>query len=143
MKHICFDYGQKRTGVAVSDAGGSMAFPRGAIIKKTRELFFADILRLLTEEAAEILVLGLPLQADGTDGLTARQVRNLAQSLKRRVSIPIFFMPEAYSSAEAEIMLKESGQKVWMRDGRVDSLAAMRILESFLNQPAHLRMAVE
>lgn len=119
-----------------------MAFPSGVIIKKTRDIFFSDILSLIEREQAEIVVLGLPLREDGSDSLTTRQVRNFAQSLKRRVDIPVYFMEEAYSSAEAESMLKASQQKAYKRDGRVDSLAAANILESFLRQPAHLRQAV-
>lgn len=135
MKYLCLDYGEKRTGYAVSDQGGSLAFPRGVLVKKSREAFFADLLGLLKAEGAEAVVVGLPLRLDGSDSLTTRQVRNFAASLARRVDLPLYFMEEAYSSAEAESMLKDSGQRADKRDGRVDSLAAARILESFLNQP--------
>lgn len=140
MKYLCLDYGEKRTGYAVSDQGGSMAFARGVVIKKTRETFFCELLSIFENEGAEAIVIGLPLYSDGSDSLTTRQVRNFAASLTRRVNLPIFFMEEAYTSAEAEAMLKSSGQKAYMKDGRVDSLAAARILESFLNQPEHLRL---
>lgn len=139
MKHLCLDYGQKRTGVAVSDPSGSMAFPREALIKKTREQFFAELLALIEREDPGIIVLGLPLRGDGSDSLTTRQVRNFAASLKRRVDLPVYFMEETLSSAEAEAMLKESGQRACADDGRLDSLAAMRILESFMSQPDGLK----
>lgn len=139
MKYLCLDYGEKRTGYAVSDQGGSMAFARGVIIKKTREAFFVEILRVIAAEAAEAVVVGLPVLSDGSDSLTTRQVRNFAASLARRAAVPLFFMEEAYSSAEAESLLAASGQKAYKRDGRVDSLAAARILESFLNQPEDRR----
>lgn len=142
MKYLCLDYGEKRTGYAVSDQGGSLAFPRGVLLKKSREAFFADLLGLLNAEGAEAVVVGLPLRSDGSDSLTTRQVRNFAASLARRVDLPLYFMEEAYSSAEAESMLKDSGQRADKRDGRVDSLAAARILESFLNLPENRRRRV-
>lgn len=142
MKYLCLDYGEKRTGYAVSDQGGSLAFPRGVLVKKSREAFFAALLGLLKAEGVEAVVVGLPLRLDGSDSLTTRQVRNFAASLARRVDLPLYFMEEAYSSAEAESMLKDSGQRVDKRDGRVDSLAAARILESFLNQPENRRRRV-
>lgn len=139
MKYICLDYGDKRTGYAVSDQGGAMAFARGVVVKKTRDVFFADILKIIVDEGAEAVVIGLPLLGDGSDSLTTRQVRNFAESLQRRLDLPMYFMEEAYSSAEAESMLKASQQKAYKRDGRVDSLAAARILESFLVEPCELR----
>jgi putative Holliday junction resolvase len=142
VKYLCLDYGEKRTGYAVSDQSGSMAFARGALVKKTREAFFADLLQIIADEGPGAVVIGLPLCLDGSDSLTTRRVRNFAQSLARRVAMPLFFMEEAYSSAEAEFMLKTSGQKAYKRDGRVDSLAAARILESFLNQPEDERQGV-
>lgn len=142
MKYLCLDYGEKRTGYAVSDQGGSLAFPRGVLLKKSREAFFADLLGLLNAEGAEAVVVGLPLRSDGSDSLTTCQVRNFAASLARRVDLPLYFMEEAYSSAEAESMLKDSGQRADKRDGRVDSLAAARILESFLNLPENRRRRV-
>lgn len=143
MKYFCLDYGEKRTGYAVSDQGGTMAFARGVIIKKTREAFFAELLKVVSDEGAEAVIVGLPIRSDGSDSLTTRQVRNFAASLARRTDLPLFFMEEAYSSAEAESLLKASGQKAFKRDGRVDSLAAARILDSFLNQPEDSRQRVE
>jgi putative Holliday junction resolvase len=139
MKLVCLDYGEKRTGVAVSDPGESMAFPRGVLFKKSRKSFFEELLALLVEEEAQGVVVGLPLLEDGSDSLATRRVRNFARSLKRRIKMPVFFVEEAFSSFEAEDMLRTSRQKPWLRDGRVDSLAAARILEYFLNQPEHLR----
>lgn len=142
MKYLCLDYGEKRTGYAVSDQGGTMAFARGVLIKKTRDIFFAELLQIIASEEAEAIVVGLPIRSDGSDSLTTRQVRNFAGSLARRINLPLFFMEESYSSVEAESMLKASGQKAYKRDGRVDSLAAARILESFLAQPPERRQEI-
>lgn len=134
MKLLCLDYGEKRTGIAVSDPEGHMVFPKGMLLKKKRESFFAELLRIIAEERAEGLVVGLPLSADGGESISSRRARNFARSLQRRSALPVFFMDEAFSSFEAEAMLRTSGQKPHIRDGRVDSLAAARILEDFLRR---------
>lgn len=143
MKCLCFDYGSKRMGVAVSDPDGRMAFPRGMITKDTRQKFFERIGSLVTQEKPDALVLGLPLRQDGSDSLTTRQVRNFAASLKRRHELPLYLMNERYSSFEAEELLREAGAKGNCKeDGRLDSAAAARILESFLNLSSTQRESI-
>ena len=61
MKYLGIDYGTRRTGVAASDTGGSMAFPRRTIVMTTRDRFFAELLAVAEEERAEAYVVGLPL----------------------------------------------------------------------------------
>jgi len=102
MKYLAIDYGQKRTGIAVSDGGGSMAFPRKTIQMRTREAFFEELLALIEAEAPDAVVIGLPLNLDGEETLTTRQTRNFAKNLKKKTPLPIFWMEEALSSFEAE-----------------------------------------
>lgn len=138
-KFLCLDYGEKRVGVAVGlaeEGGEAMAFPRPALIRTTRQALFERLLALLAEEAPDVLVLGLPVRQDGSESLTTRQVRNFAASLRRRCDLPIYFMDETLSSAEAENRLRESGHTdlhASRASGLIDSQAAVGILESFLN----------
>ena len=142
MKYLAIDYGQKRTGIAASDSGGSMAFPRKTLTMTTKERFWTEFLALAAEEAPQAIVIGLPLQADGTEGLTARQVRNFIKSLRRRLDLPVYTMLETLSSFEAEDLLREQQEHGGKRPPKeaLDSLAAARILESFLNQPEAQRV---
>ena len=132
MKLLAIDYGQARVGIAVSDAGGRMAFPRCSLQKKTRAAFFEQLCALIAAEAPAALVIGLPLLADGNESLSSRQARNFAQSLKRRLDIPIYFMEELLSTHEAAAQLREVGHRA--KKGELDQQAAVRILESFLQQ---------
>jgi putative Holliday junction resolvase len=141
-KLLCLDYGEKRVGVAVAEQEARLAFPRAALFKTTRKNFFAGLAALIREEAPSAIVLGLPVRQDGAESLTARRVRNFARSLRRAFDLPLYFMDETLSSAEAKMLLRESGQKPYMRDGRVDSLAAVKILESFLRLAPEKRHAV-
>lgn len=133
MKYLGIDYGLKRTGIAVSDSGGHMAFPRTVLQMETKQRFWDDFLALLETEKPDALVVGLPLRSDGSESLTTRQVRNFARSLQRRVSLPIYFMEENLSSLEAESMLREAGKKGKKMLASLDAAAAARILESFLH----------
>ena len=133
MKLLGIDYGQARTGIAITDAGGRMAFPRCVLRKNTRRDFFAALCDLIAAEAPKALVVGLPLQDDGGESLSVRQVRNFVERLKRRVDLPIYYMEELLSTHEALAQFRETGHRP--ADGELDQQAATRILESFLNEP--------
>jgi putative Holliday junction resolvase len=140
MKYLAIDYGLKRVGIAVSDVDGHFAFPRCTLKRETKATFFAELLNLLDKEQAEAIILGLPLYTDGTDCLTTRQVRNFAESLKRRTPLPIYWMNEELSSAEAEQRLYDLGMGFCEVKKIVDQQAAVLILESFLRQPEDKRL---
>lgn len=87
----------------------------------------------------DAIVLGYPLHTDGSECLTTRQVRNFAASLKRRMNLPIYYMNEVLSSADAESRLAAAGLNARAIKDVVDQEAAALILESFLSQPESLR----
>jgi putative Holliday junction resolvase len=132
-KLLGIDYGQARTGIAITDADGRMAFPRCVLRKDTRQTFLAKLCALIDTEAPQAIVVGLPLLDDGSESLSARQVRNFVQSLKRRIELPIYYMEELLSTHEAREQFRETGHKA--ANGELDQQAAVRILESFLNEP--------
>ena len=135
MKYLAIDFGEKRTGIAVSDTGGSMAFARTTLRKTTKDAFWRDLLGLIEVEAAEALVVGMPRTADGNDTMIIRQIRNFIVSLKRRCDLPVYVMEETLSSFDAELKLREAKKN---RAG-LDGAAAAGILESFLNLPVENR----
>lgn len=136
MKYLAIDFGEKRTGIAASDTGGSMAFARGIIVKTTKEAFWRDLLHAIEDEAAEALVVGMPKTRDGQDTMIIRQIRNFITSLQRRTPLPVFIMEETLSSFEAEERLKE----VKKNKTGLDAAAAAGILDSFLNLPEEKRI---
>ncbi|MBR3880737.1 MAG: Holliday junction resolvase RuvX [Mailhella sp.] len=139
MKYLAIDYGLKRVGIAVSDMDGRFVFPRCTLKRETKATFWAEFLALLEKEQAEAIVLGLPLHVDGSECLTTRQVRNFAESLKRRVTLPIYWINEALSSHSAEQDLYEQGLGYAKVKEIVDQHAAAVILESFLELPEEQR----
>lgn len=140
MKYLAIDYGLKRVGIAVSDMDGNFSFPRCTLKRETRAAFFAELLALLEEEKAEAIVVGLPLYTDGTECLTTVQVRHFVESLKRRTSLPVYWMNEVLSSAAAEHELYDFGMGYREVKKVVDQQAAVLILESFLDQPEERRL---
>lgn len=135
MKFLAIDYGQKRVGIAVSDPSGQFAFPRRTLQRETRAAFFDELLALIELEKPEAIVVGLPLHRDGSDCLSTKQARNFAQSLKRRTSLPLYWMNEFLSSFAAESDLREAGLSLAESKKFVDQQAAVYILESFINLP--------
>ena len=130
------DYGLARTGLAVSDPDGRMAFPLATLRLQDyadRKLFLAALAEKIIETGAEGVVMGLPLTQDGEESLITRQVRNVTQRLKRRVPLPFYFMSELLSSEAAERELREVGRTGRRCKAVLDQQAAVRILESFLS----------
>lgn len=140
MKYLAIDYGQKRTGLAVTDDGGRMAFPRATLVMKTRDKFFEELLSVIDKERPHAVVVGLPLSLNGEETLTTRQVKNFTARLKRRCPLPVYYMEEALSSNEAEERLRDAAVPVSKRKGILDQQAATLILESFLRLPEEKRL---
>ena len=142
LKYVGIDYGLARTGLAVSDPEGRLAFPLVTLRLEeypNRKDFLAALAARITAEKAEAVVMGLPLLDDGTDRLTTRQVRNVTERLKRRVDLHVFYMPELLSSEEAGSDLRDAGLTARKRKAVLDQQAAVRILASFLALPPEQR----
>jgi RNAse H-fold protein YqgF len=142
MTYLAIDFGAKRTGIAVSDAGGSMAFVRPAVVKTTKEAFWNAILAAIAENNAEAVVVGMPRIADGNKTLIVRQIENFIASLQRRCALPVYCMDETLSSFEAHTLLREGGKNGIRARASLDSAAAVRILESFLALPHEQRKRI-
>ncbi len=115
-----------------------MAFPLCTIHappQTKRSIFFDKLLAQINAELPTAIVVGLPLLEDGGESLTTKQVRNFVERLKRRTTLPIYFMPELLSSAEAATDLHNSTLRACKRKSVLDQQAAVRILESFLADP--------
>jgi putative Holliday junction resolvase len=132
MRVLGIDFGTRRVGLAMSDPEGRLVFPRPAIERTTRDSLFAALIHMVADEGVEAVVVGLPLTLDGGDSLTTRQARNFAASLARRVPVPVHLADERLSSAAAEEQLKEAGLCSRKNKSRLDSQAAVQILETWL-----------
>jgi putative Holliday junction resolvase len=130
MRYLAIDYGAKRTGLAVCDAGERVVSPL-AVLQGQKGLI-EKIRQVVAAENVEAIVLGLPLNMDGSEGPQAQRVRTFAGQLQRQVGVPVHFQDERLSSFGAEEKLQEIGLRRGKRQTRLDALAAAEILETFL-----------
>ncbi len=131
MRYLAVDYGEKRTGLAICDEGETIASPlkvvegQGGLIGK--------IIAAVESEMVGGIVVGLPLNMDGTQGDQARGVLGFGERLKEHLEIPIFFHDERLSSFGAEKKLSGVGMTRKQKKKRLDAVAAAAILQSFLD----------
>ena len=137
-KLLGLDLGTKTIGVAVSDGVRYTATPLETI---QRTKFTADagrLLQLLAENDAVGIVLGLPLNMDGSEGPRAQSTRAFGRNLSQKTDLPIVFWDERLSTAAVTRMLIEADTRRDRRAAVVDKLAASYILQGFLDR---LRLA--
>ena len=134
MRYLAIDYGEKRTGLAVCDAGETIASPYG-VLHGQKDLA-KEIGRIVASENIEAVVLGLPLNMDDSEGPQARKARAFGQQLKSQIRVPVHLQDERLSSFGAEKKLEEIGLTKGKKRERLDALAAAEILEAFLEQKA-------
>ncbi len=134
MRYLAIDYGMKRTGLAVCDAGETIASPL-AVVQGHKDLI-ERIQKIVTSEGIGGIVVGLPLNMDDSEGPQAKLIQAIAKELAKHVQIPIHLQDERLSSFEAEQKLQEFGLTRGKKRERLDALAAAEILRAFLDQKA-------
>jgi putative Holliday junction resolvase len=127
------DLGTKTIGVAVSDMTRRIASPRETIKRRKFSEDARDLLKIADEARAGLLVIGLPLNMDGSEGPRAQSTRAFARNLAKLTQIPIAFWDERLSTAAVERMLIEADASRARRAEIVDKLAAAYILQAALD----------
>jgi putative Holliday junction resolvase len=133
MRLLGLDFGTKRIGVALSDEMGWTAQGLTTVERKGNQTDIEKIGRLVEEHKVEGIVLGLPLNMDGSEGKAAEAVRKFARLLEERLRITVHLWDERLTSWEAQGILKEAQVKPKKRKQVVDKLAATLILKSYLD----------
>ena len=131
------DYGSVRLGLALSDRGRRLA--QGLAVYHRRDLIrdFAYLKELIAQHQIAAIVLGLPLNMDGSLGAQARQVLHFKVQLEAELKLSIALFDERLSSAEAERVLLSAELRRRRRRGLRDQLAATLILQGYLDQDRH------
>ncbi len=133
---LAFDYGQKRTGVAIGELGSKICHPLTTIEAITPDARWQAVDNLLKEWAPVGLVVGLPLDAEGNEQKASRRCRNFALELESRTGLPTALVDERYTSLEADQNLRELGYTNHQRAMAEHAEAAALILRSYLeSQP--------
>ena len=130
MRVLAVDLGGRRTGFAVSDPAEKMALA----LPTLEDVTPTDVARVALEQQAETIVVGLPLNMDGTTGPAARRSIDFAEELKLHVEVPVVTWDERLSTAEGDARLRQAGLNRKERRKRADVAAAVVILESYLRR---------
>ena len=138
MKLLALDVGDRRVGVAVSDPSGLIASPLAVINRTSKVEDFAKVARFVREQEAAGVVVGHPLNADGSEGPQARRVERYAMALDEALrdeglAVPLVLWDERMSTLRAQEAMIASGRKARARRQRIDAVAAAVILQDYLD----------
>ena len=134
MKRIMgVDYGDARTGVAISDLLCSIVGSATVIHSRNMDKTITEIKKMVTEKEVGEIVVGLPKNMDGSEGARAQLCRDFAHLLEEAVGVPVVHWDERRTTVEAHNILSEHNYHGKKRKDTVDAVAASLILEGYLN----------
>lgn len=133
-KVMALDIGERRIGVAVSDALGVLAQPWTVVQRQGVAKDIAQLVRLAQEQQVETVVVGLPLTLRGERAQAVQKVEAFVSQLQEALRVPVVLVDERLSTSEAERRLREAELSRAKRKQQVDAVAAALILERYLHR---------
>ena len=134
MKRVMgIDYGDARTGVALSDLLCSIVGSTTVVPSRNRDKAIADIVRIAKEQEVGQIVVGLPRNMDGSEGPRAQLWREFAVLLREATGLEVIMWDERRTTVEAHNILSQHNYHGQKRKNTVDAVAASLILEGYLN----------
>jgi putative Holliday junction resolvase len=132
-KIMGIDYGDARTGIAISDLLCTIVGSSCVIPSRNAEKAIADIVRLCKENSVGEIVVGLPRNMDGSEGPRAALCREFGDRVKEATGLPVTMWDERRTTVEAHNILSQHNYHGQKRKNTVDAVAASLILEGYLN----------
>ncbi len=132
MRVLAIDYGDARTGIAISDASGTIVGQTTVIQSYNKNKTAAEIARIAKESGAERLVMGFPRNMDGSEGPRAELYRAFAALVEETCAMPVVLWDERRTTVEAHNILSDCNYRGKKRKNTVDAVAASLILEGYL-----------
>ena len=140
MRIMALDYGDARTGVAISDLNGILCGETLVLNEWDAERLAQRVSALARERGCGLILLGLPLNMDGSDGPRAEKARQFA-ALLRALDVPeVLLRDERRTSVEAHAILRANGRREKRHRQNVDAVAAQLILETFLGSSENAKL---
>ena len=136
------DLGDSRIGVALSDPTGTIAGALTTLQRKNPDQDIAELGKLAAEHAVSKLIIGLPINMDGSLGPQAKKTQAFAERAGAALGIPVEFWDERLSSRAVESVLIEAGMSRQKRKGVIDKVAAVYILQGYLDSRPHSERAL-
>jgi len=134
---LALDLGKKRIGLALSDPLGITAQGLPTLERTNIRQDLGALAELVEKNEVTLLLVGHPLHMSGREGRQAEYARDFAEKLAQRTGVEARLWDERLTTVEAQRVLKESGISIEKRARAVDKLAAMILLESYLDRVAH------
>jgi putative Holliday junction resolvase len=136
MNHriLALDIGEKRIGVAMSDALGIIAQPVKTLIFKGIEQLTSELIQMINEHNIKELIIGMPYNMKGQSSKKTEEIRKIKNSLESKLNIPIIEIDERLTTKIAERTLYDLGKKPSKNRDKIDQIAAMYILQSYLDK---------
>lgn len=131
MRYLAIDLGAKRTGIAMGDDETKLVSPVDVIVSPHREALVPALVKAIEQQRPSGLVIGLPVNMDGSEAATATAVRGLGDSLHQRTGLPVFYQDERLTSFAADQQMARTGRTRKERKELRDALAAAEILRDF------------
>ena len=132
LRILAIDYGDARTGVAISDPTGLLAGYTTVIHSRKADVVAEELARLVKEHQVDELVMGFPRNMDGTEGPRAELYKAFAAQVKETCGLKPVLWDERRTTVEAHNILHASGKKMKNHKKTVDAVAATLILEGYL-----------
>ena len=133
MRFLGLDVGDRRIGIALSDETGTVAQGRGVYTRQGEKEDLSHFVELCRRERVEKIVVGLPLNMDGSEGEQAAKVRAFAEALSERAGLPVEYLDERLTTVEADRVLSQAGFREGKKRKVRDELAAVLILQAWLD----------
>ena len=134
MRILGIDFGERRVGVAISDATETIATPFTTLLRRDDTSLIRELLELAESENIEAFVVGEPRRLDGSRGDAAERASGFAKKLAKAADLPCELVDEALTSVEAEDRLRASGINPRSHPERIDAIAAQIILQEALDR---------
>ena len=133
MRIMAVDYGDARTGVAISDLLCSITGSTQVIHGRMQEKLIASLVQIVKENEVGEIVIGLPRNMDGSEGPRAELCRQFAARVEEATALPVKLWDERWTTVEAHRILNDHNYHGKKRKNTVDAVAASLILEGYLN----------
>lgn len=134
MKILSVDYGDVRTGIAMSDVRGILASPFCVIEESYQPKLVDRIVQIVEENKIEKIVIGLPRNMDGSYGYRCDECRSLGDAINEKIDVDIFYEDERLTTVMAHNVLSDNNVRGKKRKQTVDAVSAVMILQSFLDK---------
>lgn len=134
MKIMSVDYGDVRTGVAMSDIRGTLASPYCVINQSYQPKLVDELAKIINENNIEKIVIGLPRNMDGSYGYRCDECKSLGEALKEKINVEIVFEDERLTTVMAHNILSDNNVRGKKRKNTVDAVSAVMILQSYLDK---------